>query len=112
MKLTSPRNTPRPLSFATLPTGCFINTSHKVNPDGYFRYNLGGRLNGRPLMFHRIMWELKYGPIPDGYEINHLCNNRGCCNTDHLECINGSEHKTLTNTERWRLPSGRVSKTI
>jgi hypothetical protein len=112
MKLTSSRNTPRPLTFASLPTGCFINTSHKVNPDGYFRYNLGGRINGKPLMFHRIMWELKKSPIPDGYEINHLCNNRGCCNVDHLECIEKSEHKVLTNTQRWKLPSGRVAKIL
>ncbi len=112
MKLISSRNTPRPLSFATLPTGCYVNTSHKVNSDGYFRYNLGGRINGKPKMFHRIMWELANGPIPDGHEINHLCNNRGCCNVEHLECISGHDHKVLTNKERWMLPSGRVAKNV
>ena len=112
MKLTSSRNTPRPLRFVQLPTSCWVVASHKVNPDGYFRYNLGGRINGKPLMFHRIMWELKRGPIPEGFEINHLCSNRGCCNVEHLECIDGTEHAILGNKQRWKLPSGIVSKKL
>lgn len=63
-------------------------------------------------MFHRIIWEMKWGVIPDGHEINHLCHNRGCCNIDHLECLDGTEHAVLGNRERWLLPSGSVSKNL
>ena len=52
-------------------------------------------------MYHRYMWEREHGPIPEGYEINHLCKNRACFNIDHLECINGTDHTVLTNTERY-----------
>lgn len=110
MRLISSRNTFRPLEFARLPTDCWVCVSHKPNVDGYFRYRLHGRKTGQFWMFHRLMWVLKKGPIPAGYEINHLCNNRGCCNIDHLECIPGDVHASQSNEDRWRLPSGLVSK--
>lgn len=103
------RNKPRSLLFRQLPTGCWVCVSHQANADGYFRYRLGGRA-GVILMFHRLMWEHHYGPIPEGHEINHICHNRGCCNIDHLECIDGTEHTRLSNQERWLAPSGKLMK--
>ncbi|WEM05518.1 HNH endonuclease [Ralstonia phage BOESR1] len=61
-------------------------------------------------MFHRAMWEHHNGPIPEGYEINHLCNNRGCCTLEHLECITREEHLIKTNKARYRAPSGALMK--
>lgn len=86
----------------TMPTGCVVAVSHKRNPDGYFRYRVGScRKPGSIIfMFHRWVWEQHNGPIPEGYEINHLCLNRGCINPEHLECIDGREHAIKTNRER------------
>lgn len=36
---------------------------------------------------HRIAYKLYKGPIPKGYEIDHLCRNRICANPDHLEAV-------------------------
>jgi HNH endonuclease len=36
---------------------------------------------------HRMAWERKYGPIPEGMEPDHTCRNRGCVNTDHMELV-------------------------
>ena len=94
------------LLFRTLPTGCHIVVNMKVNADGYFRYRFDGVLT----MFHRLMWKLKKGDIPKDYEINHKCNNRGCCNVDHLECITRKEHLDKTNRMRYAAPSGNLMK--
>ena len=46
----------------------------------------------RLLMAHRAVWELLVGPIPRGYDIDHLCRNPGCVNPDHLEPVTHAEN--------------------
>ena len=33
---------------------------------------------------HRWIWEFLHGPIPNGLFILHSCDNKICCNPDHL----------------------------
>lgn len=42
---------------------------------------------------HRVAYEEWIGPIPDGYQIDHLCRNRGCINPFHLEAVTGYENR-------------------
>lgn len=94
------------LLFRTLPTGCHIVANMKVNHDGYFRKRWKEAFE----MFHRFIWRAHKGDIPEGYEINHKCNNRGCCNVEHLECITRKEHLEMTNRLRYEAPSGNLMK--
>ena len=52
-------------------------------------------------MFHRLVWEKTYGKIPDGYEIDHICKNRACCNIKHLQMLAGKIHTIKGNKERY-----------
>jgi len=41
---------------------------------------------------HRVAHELFKGPIPEGRQIDHLCNRRQCVNPEHLECVTSQEN--------------------
>ena len=40
----------------------------------------------------RIAYELEKGPIPPGMEIDHVCDNKLCCNPAHAEIVTHSEN--------------------
>lgn len=42
------------------------------------------RENGKKALAHRVAYEAKYGAIPEGMVVMHLCDNPACCNPDHL----------------------------
>lgn len=88
--------------FATTEMGCFIPLSHKLNPDGYLRKTWGSVSKGRSVteMFHRFIWRATHGEIPLGFEIDHKCHTRACCNVQHLQCIDGSQHASESNRDR------------
>lgn len=49
-------------------------------PSGYGNI----RRNKKYTTAHRVAWELSFGQIPDGMQIQHSCDNRSCCNPSHL----------------------------
>jgi hypothetical protein len=56
---------------------CWIWTGNR-HAYGYGRFGKGRRLT------HRVSWELANGPIPDGLQVLHKCDNPPCVRPDHL----------------------------
>lgn len=42
------------------------------------------RVNGRMVYVHRWVWEQAHGPIPEGMEVMHICDNPTCYLLEHL----------------------------
>lgn len=71
-------------------TGCW-NWSGSTSGKGYGKIGLGGRCSGHEYV-HRVAYELWCEPIPEGKHILHSCDNKLCCNPDHLRVGDNSDN--------------------
>lgn len=85
--------------------GCIVWTK-KIEINGYARFGITYKeknIVNVPVYAHRFAWALRFGmdalPIGlggnskgDRLVLNHMCHNRSCVNTNHLEVILQSEN--------------------
>lgn len=70
-------------------TGCWLWTA-ALNGHGYGAFTLP--ISRRKVGAHRLAYELYRGPIPTGFQIDHLCRVRSCVNPSHLEAVTQFEN--------------------
>lgn len=66
-------------------SGCWL-WAGSLNGGGYAQVMVNKR---RPVA-HRVAYELKHGPVPEGLQLDHLCRVRCCVNPDHVEPVTTS----------------------
>jgi hypothetical protein len=72
--------------------GCLLWTGGKnTQGDGNFWHN------GRTVQAHRFAYEFVNGPIPDGHDIHHICENTSCCEPAHLTPLTPRDHVLVGN---------------
>ncbi|HET7406012.1 MAG TPA: HNH endonuclease signature motif containing protein [Mycobacteriales bacterium] len=82
-------------------------------PNGYAQIRHGNRM----VLAHRLAFELTFGPVPAGLQLDHLCRVRDCVNPAHLEPVTNGENRLrgyiavgkqrkLRPEDRTRCPSG------
>ena len=64
----------------------------------------------RRMLAHRFAYELFVGPIPEGYTIDHLCENPSCVNPAHLEAVTMKENLHRGNGACMRRHRARLER--
>jgi len=78
--------------------GCYICTSH-ISPS-HVREKKGKdyphvQRGGKKYRLNRYVYEQKYGSIPKGLVVMHICDNTRCINIDHLRL--GTQQENLSD---------------
>jgi hypothetical protein len=69
----------------------------QIDAAGYGRV----KRNGKPEQAHRVAWELRHGPLPEGYQLHHRCRNRACTKPAHvLPVADSTEHAAVARLEK------------
>lgn len=72
-------------------TGCWKWTGRgNTRKGGYGLVSDGAAQSSIPA--HVFVYEQVVGPVPEGMELDHLCNDKGCVNPQHLEPVTRSEN--------------------
>jgi hypothetical protein len=67
--------------------GCWHWTG-KINNCGYGEVNI----RGKGYLAHRVFHSHFNGPIPEGFQVDHVCCVRDCVNPAHLRAVSAREN--------------------
>lgn len=81
------------------PSGCWEWMGARTTA-GYGNIRVGGRIDGKTHLTHRLAYQLFVGPIPERHDLHHLCENRPCLNPEHLQPVPHLDHMQLLATAK------------
>lgn len=85
--------------------GCLI--SHLVpRESGHVYVSVYGKKNLFSPAYREVYIALK-GPIPDDWDVHHICENPPCVNISHLEALSKPDHRARHVQTRTRCRSGK-----
>ena len=88
--------------------GCWLWIGHR-QPSGYGRMTVPVGGGHRKVRAHRVAWELHNGPIPDGMQVCHRCDNPPCVRPEHL-FLGTSQDNTNDKIAKGRRRTGNMPK--
>lgn len=71
--------------------GAFRYLRYKDAEYRYGSFSETGQASG-PMSAHRYSYKVHKGPIPEGHEIDHICQNKLCVNPEHLRAVTHREN--------------------
>lgn len=75
-----------------------------LHSEGYPRF----RNNGKIVLGHRFVCELKHGPLQEDQVARHICHNRRCCNPAHI--LPGSQQENWNDSKDLHLKTAEKSR--
>lgn len=76
-------------------SGCWLWTGALLR-DGYAAIKVSGKVT----VAHRVAYAAMVGPIPEGLELDHVCNVRNCVRPEHLEPVTHAENQRRAAVRR------------
>lgn len=99
------------LALVKIQPGCWLWLGSTAK-NGYGQFVLDGRRDRKKVRIapYKFIWEYLNGPMPKDLEPDHTCNNRRCCNPEHIEPVTHAENQRRAAVRR-RLEGRRVNYT-
>lgn len=90
-------------------SGCWLWMGAVGGADGSYgvigvrttEFDKRGRIKYVNKYAHRVSYECHKGVIPEGFIIDHICENKFCVNPEHLQTVTYSEHNDIHHERRY-----------